>query len=71
MTETEMKKLSDSELKELSLQKNKKGNATSDASKAQMILWRRAGNPFCGGGGNVNYLFEDDENNFDYEDSRI
>ena len=34
------------EIRELSLQKNKKGNATSDAKKAQKILWERDGRGF-------------------------
>lgn len=42
----EIKNLTDAELKELSLQKNKKGNATCDAKMAQKILWERNGNGF-------------------------
>lgn len=42
----EIKNLTDAELKELSLQKNKKGNATCDAKMAQKILWERNGNSF-------------------------
>lgn len=43
--------LSDEELKEIAKQKNKKGNATSEAKKAQEILWQRSdyafGNRLC------------------------
>lgn len=42
----EIKNLTDAELRELSLQKNKKSNATSDAKMAQKILWERNGNGF-------------------------
>lgn len=42
----EIRHLTDAEIRELSLQKNKKGNATSDAKKAQEILWKRSGRGF-------------------------
>ena len=41
-----MNNLSTEELKKISLEKNKKGNATSKALKAQKIIWERAGQPF-------------------------
>lgn len=42
----EIRDLTDAEIRELSLHKNKKGNATSDAKKAQKILWERDGRGF-------------------------
>ena len=42
----EIKNLTDTEIRELSLQKNKKGNATCDAKIAQKILWERNGSGF-------------------------
>lgn len=39
----ELREMPEEELRKLSLQKNKKGNATSDALQAQQILWERSG----------------------------
>lgn len=38
--------LSDDELRELAVQKNRKGSFTKVAMSAQYILWKRAGCPF-------------------------
>lgn len=46
MTKKELKLLSDEELKEIAKRKGKKGNATTDAKKAQEILYERNGEPF-------------------------
>lgn len=46
MLVSEIKHMTDAEIRELSLQKNKKGNATTDAKKAQEILWKRSGSGF-------------------------
>ena len=48
---SEFNAMTDEELRELSLQKNKKGNATSDALTAQRILWARSGCGFNQRGG--------------------
>ena len=37
---------SDEYIKEISLEKNKKGNATARALKAQIVLWHRGGCSF-------------------------
>ena len=41
-----MDNLSTEELRKISLEKNKKGIATSRALKAQKIIWERAGEPY-------------------------
>lgn len=46
LTLTQMKNMSDEELRPLSLMKNKKGCATSEAKLAQKVLWERAGSPY-------------------------
>lgn len=42
----ELRSLSEAELRELSMQKNKKGNATTDTKKAQKLLWENHGSGF-------------------------
>ena len=48
MAYVDITKLSDEELKKISLQKEKNGNATKTALIAQRELWIRAGHPFDG-----------------------
>lgn len=43
MTIKELRQLSDEELREISLQKNSRGCATSDANKAQSVRQERSG----------------------------
>lgn len=67
MTEKELKELSDEELQIISSRKNNKGNATSEALKAQKVMWQRAGEPFDGSsiiGLFSNNMFEDDDFDF-------
>lgn len=49
MNEKEMQLLTDEELKEIAKEKNKKGNASSNAKIAQKVLWERSGRPFNNG----------------------
>lgn len=67
MTEEELQILSNEELQIISSRKNSKGVATSDALKAQKVLWQRAGEPLTGPvipGSFNNNMFPDDDYGF-------
>ena len=57
MRKAEMLVLTEKELYDLSMQKNRRGSATTEALKAQKIIWERAGNGF--GGSQGLFLLED------------
>lgn len=59
MTTDDLKQMPTDELREISLQKTKRGNATSQALKAQRVLWWRDGFGFGNHSDRVNTTSDD------------